>query len=210
MTMYLEFLVEEMSMEVFLCTILPHIVPRGTLFKVYPFQGKHHLLRNLEQRLRAYAQWIPKDWRLFVVLDCDSDDCVELKQRLEQIALRAGLRTRTSAPRCWQLVNRIVVEELESWYFGEWIAVRSAFPRVPENIPRQRKYRNPDAISGGAKEAFARILKRYNYYNEGLSRIEIARKIGAFFDPSRCRSVSFQCFCKAVQEAVHLKLDLCC
>ena len=55
----------------------------------------------------------------FVVVDRDSDDCHKLKNKLEDIAKEAGLTTRTSAGSKWQVVNRIVVEELEAWYFGD-------------------------------------------------------------------------------------------
>lgn len=49
-----------------------------------------------------------------------------------------GLRTGAGgAP--WQLVNRIAIEELEAWYFGDWEAVRTAYPRIPSTIPNQQK-----------------------------------------------------------------------
>jgi len=48
----------------------------------------------------------------------------------------------------WQVVNRIAIEELEAWYFGNWPAVVATYPNVPENIPGKAPYRNPDAIAG--------------------------------------------------------------
>ncbi|MEZ6197520.1 MAG: DUF4276 family protein [Planctomycetota bacterium] len=79
-------------------------------------------------------------------MDRDSDDCRLLKSRLEDISRRAGLRTRSRGrENSWQVVNRIVVEELEAWYFGDW-DVRQAFPRVAKNVPRRARFRESDAI----------------------------------------------------------------
>jgi len=94
---HLEFLVEEPSMEAFLCALLPRLLPQDRTFEVHPFQGKSDLLAKLESRLRAYASWLPPDWRLVVVVDRDDDECHALKQQLEAIATRSGLRTRSSA-----------------------------------------------------------------------------------------------------------------
>ena len=121
-------------------------------------------MKNLGPRLRGYARWLPPDWRIFVMVDRDNDNCLALKRELEDASMAAGLRTRSQAGgNGWQVVNRIVVEELEAWYFGDWQAVRGAFPRVSEHVPRQSRYREPDAISG-TWEAFERILQRRGYF----------------------------------------------
>jgi integrase len=199
---HLELLVEEPSMEAFLRVLLPRLLPQDCSFEVHPFQGKHDLLGKLESRLRGYAHWLPDDWRIVVVVDRDDDDCQVLKQRLEEMAAAAGLRTRSCAKAGpWQVVNRIAIEELEAWYFGDWAAVCSAYPRVSRTIPAQKRYREPDAIRGGTWEAFQRILKRYGHYETGLRKIEAARILGAHFDPGRCRSHSFLKFHEAIIEA---------
>ncbi len=200
---HLEVLVEEPSMEAFLRALLPRLLPQDRTFEVYPFQGKSDLLNKIAKRLRSYAAWLPDDWRIVVVVDRDDDDCQELKRRLEDAAALAGLRTRThagSAP--WQLVNRIAVEELESWYFGDWEAVRSAYPRAHAGIPGRRGFRDPDAITGGTWEAFERVMRRHGYFKGGLAKLEAARAVGMHVDPTRSRSKSFQVFCQAVAEAV--------
>ena len=117
-------------MEEFLRVMLARILPEACGFEVHSFRGKSGLLKNLAPRLRGYARWLPDDWRIFVVVDRDNDDCLDLKRELEEASEAAGLRTRSRAgDDNWQVVNRIVVEELEAWYFGDWHAVRSAFPR---------------------------------------------------------------------------------
>ena len=189
-------------MEAFLRRLLPRLLPTSCTFEIHAFQGKPDLLAKLSDRLRGYSHWLPSDWRIVVVVDRDHDDCQDLKQRLEDLAARAELRTRTQAGSSnWQVVNRIAVEELEAWYFGDWDAVRASYPRVSPNVPAQARYRNSDAITGGTWEAFERVLKHRGYFRTGLRRIEAARAVGAEFDPARSRSRSFACFREAVVEA---------
>jgi integrase len=136
-----------------------------------------------------------------VVVDRDDDDCQELKQRLEQIAHDAGLRSRSNAgDQPYQVVNRLAIEELEAWYFGDWGAVRAAYPKVSKTIPNQARYRRPDEVTGGTWEAFERILKRAGYFRTGLRKIEAARSIAKHWQPQRNRSHSFQVFLDVMQE----------
>ncbi len=199
---HLELLVEEPSMEAFLRALLPRLLPQDRTFEVHPFQGKSDLLGKLEQRLRGYAAWLPADWRIVVVVDRDDDDCLVLKRRLEAVARSAGLQTRTRARISrWQLVNRIAIEELEAWYFGDWAAVRSAFPRASANVPRRQEFRDPDAIGGGTWEAFERVMQAHGYFKGGLAKIEAARAVGTHIDPARSSSRSFRTFSEAIVEA---------
>ena len=189
-------------MEAFLRILLPRILPENCGFEVHSFRGKANLLRSLEDRLRGYARWLPDDWRLIVVVDRDNDDCRVLKGELEEVATAAGLRTRSQAGSGhWQLANRIAIEELEAWCFGDWEAVRRAYPRVSDGVPRQARYRNPDAIRG-TWEAFERILQRRGYFATGLRKIDAARAVAAHIEPDRNRSESFKTFCTAVVDAV--------
>ena len=189
-------------MEAFLRELLPKMIADAS-FRIHTFQGKRGLLLNLEKRLRGYARWLPQEHRLFVLVDRDQDDCRELKQRLEDAAMKAGLRTRAhpaGAP--WQLANRVVIEELEAWYFGDWQAVRAAYPKVSDTIPQKAHYRNPDAIKGGAWEAFERVMRQRGYFAAGLRKVEAARAIAAHIDPARSRSPSFKVFHDALTDAV--------
>lgn len=190
-------------MEAFLRTLLPRVLPPEVTVEVRVFQGKSDLLEKLEARLKAYAQWLPPDTRLFVLVDRDDEDCRHLKSLLEQAAARARLRTRSrSDGRGWRLVNRVVIEELESWYFGDWEAVVAAFPRVDEGVARRAGFRDPDAIVGGTWEAFERQLRPWGYYTAGLQKIDVARQVAAHIRPERSRSASFKVFYSAVLEAL--------
>lgn len=189
---HIEFLVEEPSMEAFLQGLLPRVLDNRVTFMIYPSQCKHELLRRLPDRLRGYASWLPENWRIIVVVDRDDDDCLALKRQLEGIVGRAGLQSRrTAGPESWQVVSRMAIEELEAWYFGDWEAVREAYPGVSAHVPHQAGYRDPDAIRGGTWEAFQRVLHRAGYFQTGLRKIEAARCLGRLLDPKRNRSRSF-------------------
>ena len=198
----LEFLVEDPSLEAFLQELLPRLLPADCSFEIRVFRGKRDLMRRLESRLRGYRNRPSGEFRLVVMVDRDHDDCRTLKAELEDAAAAAGPHTRTqSGGDRWQVVNRIVVEELEAWYFGDWEAVRSVFPGVSSTVPNQARYRRPDAIRGGTWEAFERILQRHGYFRIGLRKIEAARSIAPRIDPKRNSSPSFAAFRDALAEA---------
>ena len=201
---HLEILVEEPSMEAFLNELLPRLLSQYQSFHVHPFQGKPDLLNTIESRLRAYAKWLPQNWRIIILVDRDEDDCQKLKSRLEAMVARSGLQSRTQVgPEGWQVVNRIVVEELEAWYFSDWTAVRNSYPRVPLNIPNKPRYRNPDSIKGGTWEKFESILQSCGYYKSGLPKIEVARTLGKDIDPQRSNSHSFTLFYDSITENLY-------
>jgi hypothetical protein len=122
--------------------------------------------------------------------------------KLEHIARDAGLVTRTANRSRWRVANRLAIEELEAWYFGDWEAVREAYPRVAAGVPRQARYRDPDAIAGGTWEAFLRVLQEAGYFPGGLRKIEAASAIAACMVPARNRSQSFRRLHEVVGELV--------
>jgi len=178
-------------MEALLRTILPKLLGAVT-FQIHPHQGKPELLKLLPSRLLGYSHWLPQSWRILVIIDRDDDDCMALKAALEGIAAQVGLTTRSSGGTTYRVVNRLAIEELEAWYFGDWGAVMAAYPGISPHVPQQAKYRVPDAIAGGTWEAFERILKRAGYFRTGLRKVEAARLIGTEMDPSLNRSASFR------------------
>jgi len=187
-------------MEAALRLLMPRLLGNTTV-EIYPFQCKDDLLQRLPERLSGYASWLPSDWRIVVVVDRDKNDCHSLKQRLERIAARAGMRTRTVAGGTdYQLVNRLAIEELEAWYFGDWSAVKAAYPKVLESIPRQSHFRDPDAIRGGTWEAFERVLQGVGYFHYGLRKIEAARAVATYWNPDNSSSHSFKVFVDVLRE----------
>lgn len=197
---HVEVLVEEPSAEEALRILLPKMLGK-TDFAVYRHSCKNELLQRLPERLRGYAAWLPKDWRIVVVMDRDDDDCQKLKKHLDKIAENAGFATRSKSNRNQlTVVNRLIIEELEAWYFGDWKAVQKAYPKINANIPSRDKYRCPDAINGGTWEAFERVLKAAGYFKSGLRKIEAARAIAPYMDPNRNTSHSFQVLRKTLEE----------
>ena len=200
---HLELHVEEVSMEAFLEAALPRMLPEDVTFQVYPYQGKHALLKRIGDRLKGYSTRLPPEYRIVLIVDRDDDDCERLKSRLENICENAGLESRRVAGSPdWQVVTRIAIEELEAWYFGDWPAVCAAYPNVSPNIPNQARYRNSDGIRGGTWEAFERVLQQHGYYRSGLAKRQAGGAIGEHLNPTGNRSHSFSVFHDAVAEAV--------
>jgi len=197
---HVEVLVEELSMEAALRLLLPRLLG-DTSFSIYPYQCKDDLLKRLPERLQGYSSWLLSDWRILVVMDRDDDDCNDLKKRLEQMSIDAGLRTRTVVGgSAYQVANRLAIEELEAWYFGDWDAVRAAYPRVSARIPGKAGFRDPDAVAGGTWEAFERVLQGAGYFRSGLRKIEAAKSVAEHWDPDVNRSRSFKVFRDVVRE----------
>ena len=167
-------------------------------------EGKDDMLEELPKHLKGH-QWIPDDWRIIVLIDEDRRDCHELKAYLEKSSsMRRGLsRNPARAPNeDFQVVNRLAIEELEAWFFGDIEALHAAYPRIPENLQSKAKYRNPDAIQGGTSEALARLLIQKNYYTERISKPTVAQNIAQYMEPDRNRSKSFQVFVEGLKACV--------
>jgi hypothetical protein len=199
MTLHIEFLVEEYSAQVVLENILPKMLLAETSFAVRPFRGKPDLLKNLPARLKGYKQ-IP-NCQVVVLVDRDNDDCQELKTKLEDVARDIGLVTKSSissCDQCFQVLNRIAIEELEAWFFGDINALVMAYPGVPVSLASKTKYRDPDAITGGTAEALERVLQRAGYHRGRLEKVKAARDISPHMDPVSNRSQSFQVFRKGL------------
>lgn len=194
--MHIEFLVEEPSAEAALQNILPKILGEGVSFNIHPYQGKADVLSKLPGRLRGYRAWLPKDWRIVVLVDADEADCRHLKSILDKAALDAGLITKSAAKSGsrFQVLNRLAIQELEAWFLGDVEALHGAYSRIPLVLGNRARYRTPDSISGGTWEALERELQRAGYYPGGLPKIAAAREISRHMEPGRNRSMSFQVF----------------
>ena len=146
---YVEFLVEEPSMEEALRLLLPKIL-KAVPFEVFPFQCKDELLKRLPQRMQGYANrirgdsWFRDHARVVIIVDRDDEDCAALRGRMDDIARGAGLTVRAPpAGPNWNVVNRLAIEELEAGYFGDWAAVQAAYPKVPPCWSKRRYRRRP-------------------------------------------------------------------
>lgn len=164
--------------------------------RIRKFQGKPDLLKSLPSRLEGYALARRRGEQIGVVvlLDRDNDDCEELKERLERMASAAGLATVGTGGDA-AVVNRVVVRELENWYFGDWTAVQTAFPKVGTLPARFRA--NADHDGSKTSKAFNAELTRSGIRLD--SKPEWARRVGPHMHPDRNSSTSFQVFLAGVR-----------
>ncbi len=193
---HIEFLVEEPSAEAALRGLVPKITSGALSYDIRVFQGKLDLLSQLPNRLKGYRSWLSRDWRIVVMIDEDREDCTALKKKLEVAAQQANLLTRSvsGATSDYEVMNRLLIEELEAWFLGDVAAIVKAYPGVSPHLASQTRYRDPDAIKGGTWEALERVLQKAGYYSTGLPKVEAARAISEHMDPRHNRSKSFQVF----------------
>jgi len=189
----LEVIVEERSAAVALERLLPKIVP-GVPYEIREFAGKTTLLKKLPDRLAGYATRIKwESLRIVILVDRDNDDCRVLKRKLDEMAEAAGFSISDATGGVY-LLNRIAIEELEAWFFGDVPALVCAFPKVSPSLGSNARFRDPDAITGGTWEALERILKDRGYHRSGLRKVEAAAEIAVHMDVENNRSKSFQVF----------------
>ena len=162
--MQIDILTEEPSAKAALDVLLPKILPASVTFLVSNFNGKPDLLKKLPNRLHAYARRIGhEDLKVCVLVDRDSQDCRMLKRELEMIAEQAGLVTKSvSKGEVFHVLNRIVVEELEAWFFGDPDALRRAYPGWGAISSRRHD-------TGGRMKSAVELPKRWNVCCEGAN-----------------------------------------
>ena len=201
--MHIKFFLEEPSAEETLKHLLPKILLKDVSYEFHTFQGKDEMLKELLKRLKG-EQKIPDNSRIIVLIDEDRRDCHQLKERLEAAAHEAGFVTKSSAApnEDFQVVNRLAIEELEAWFFGDVEAMHTAYPRIPINLQSKAKYRNPDAIKGGTSEALEHLLIQKNYYRGRIPKPTVAQNIAQHMVPSRNRSKSFRVFVEGLKACV--------
>lgn len=199
--MQVEFMVEEQSAEETLKHLLPRLIGQRAQWKLINAGSKSALLKKLPRRLAAYRQRIAQgeDLRLVVLVDRDDEDCVALKGSLEAMARAAGLTTKSAPDDSGRflVLNRIVIEELESWFIGDPAALRSAFTSLPAIDANKGIFRNPD--NGGSWEALHRFPKKHGIYKRSYPKIDAARRIAPRLDVQANRSRSFQVFAQGLE-----------
>ncbi|MGF3496208.1 MAG: DUF4276 family protein [Methanolinea tarda] len=198
--MQIDFLVEEPSIEAVLNNLLPILLPTGTSFNIRVFQGKMDLLKRLPVLLKGYKKWIDTNHKIVILIDRHYDDCYNLKKKLENIAQDAQMITKSAAGRfeSFQVLNRIVIVELESWFLGDKHAIKAAYPAISPNFVKRSKKSNPDKLDHPSKD-LEKILQRAKYYSSGMPKIEVAQNISSHMDPARNCSPSFQIFCSGLK-----------
>lgn len=198
----LEVLVEEHSAGDLLKSQLPAWLGAPVSVNVRRFSGKPALLQALPDRLRGYARLLSQGENLvvLVLVDRDTDDCLELKSEMEQAVARAGLHTRMSSDP-YEVCCRIAVMELEAWYYGDWAAVRRAYPRLPRSPSKAQ--RHPDTAVVKPSISFQQQMRQAGYRGpDEDSKRRWAERIGPQLDPDSSGSASFRTFIGGARDLV--------
>jgi hypothetical protein len=177
------FFLEELSARAMLEGFLPKIIPDTIRCRFIVFEGKQDLEKQLFKRIRGYR--VPKA-RFVVLRDKDSEDCVQVKERLVAICAEG------SHP--GSLV-RVACHELESWYLGDLAAVEAGL-NVTGLVRHQEKspYDNPDSFASPAQKLKSIV--------PGYQKVGGSRAIGPHLDPATNRSHSFKVFVAGIQKLV--------
>ncbi|MBI3005310.1 MAG: DUF4276 family protein [Ignavibacteriales bacterium] len=173
-------------------------------FRIHPHRGKGRLpvnplsrpdplnrglLDQLPAKLRGY-HYLPNGYCVVVLVDCDRQNCVALKQTL--------VNAYNALPQKAQCVLfRIAVEETESWFLADANAIQTAYPRARiSRLPNQ-----PD-IAIGAWEKLAEVLGKQIEDCDGSDKYQWASQITPQLDLANPRSPSLAAFINGIHRLV--------
>ncbi len=156
-------------------------------FRIHSHQGKNDLITALNKTVPSISR-IP-DSKILITIDQDKNDCISLKNEIQQII----------EPSCaCDFKIRIICKELEAWYLGDMNAIENAYPRFKaENYKNKSKYRNVDKIVSPNLEVL-KIIPEYNPFKR-LPKIEAAIRISPFLELDGNKSSSFNNTIKAIK-----------
>lgn len=200
--MRIHVLVEGPSEVALLNTWLPRFLPHHT-FKIIKHRGKGRLpvdpsqppdprrqglLDQLPAKIRAYGRELnPETDRLLVLVDLDQQACMDLKSRL------LGL-LETCHPRPTTFF-RIAIEEMEAFYLGDPLAIRSAYPRA-------KLYKMDDYVQDSICETwelFAKVIGARVAEDKVGWAERMGPHLGTHWQGKDAnRSPSFRHFCRAL------------
>jgi Domain of unknown function (DUF4276) len=180
----------------------------GQHFQIHPHSGKGSLpvdahaksnpkrlglLDQLPSKLRVYAKNLPKHAVVVVIVDVDDTRCVDLLKDLN-----AMLQSLQDKP---QVLFRLAIEEMESWFIADANALRSAYPgRLKKAVLRGIE---PDDIVG-AWEVLASALG-FDKASAGPGvKLEWAEKISPHLNLDSPRSPSLRKFIEGVGRLVEV------
>jgi Domain of unknown function (DUF4276) len=130
-------------------------------FRIHPHQGRGNLPRDLlgqpDPRKRGLLDQLPAKLRgwsgldrsvcVLVVVDVDDDPCADLLEQLDRMLERLPRRPK-------RVMFRLAIEETESWFIADSVAVKAAFPRA--DVKKLARIRADSIV--GAAEWLARAL----------------------------------------------------
>ena len=150
------------------------------------------LLDQLPSKLRVYAKRpLERSVVVLVVVDTDDTPCVELLRDLNNML--------DALPEKPQVLFRLAIEEIESWFISDVNALRSAYPkRLDKSV---LKGLEPDAIVG-AWEILAKALKFEESSAGPGVKLSWAEKISPHLNLDQPRSPSLRKFIEGVDRLV--------
>ena len=176
---------------------------QGTDFQVFWHKGKGQLPTNLiappaprdetllgqlAAKLRAFGRSDPGS-PVVVMVDADRDNCLTLKNSLVTMLGQLAHRPR-------DVVFRIAVEEMESWFIADTAAVQQAYPAVNLGILTAIA---PDAVVG-AWEQLALALGLNPALCTGADKEDWAKTVSPHLELAHPPSPSFATFIKALEQ----------
>lgn len=182
---------EEASAKEFLEGVFPRLLHDGIFVHYVVFEGKQDLEKQIVRKLR---HWQKPDSVFLVMRDQDSAICTTVKENLVRLC------TKAQKP---ETLVRIACQELESFYFGDLIAVGEALQVNLNSYIHRAAYRTPDNIVNPAKK-LEKITGRI-YQKIGGSR-EIGKVISLTDNSSHSFNTLISgirrlCECEDVQNA---------
>lgn len=177
-------MVEEPSMEIVVTSVAERL---GLMDRtiVIPHEGKSDLEASFPKKLRAWSQKLSP--KFVICRDNDGGDCLKLKARLINM-----VPPETTHPYKF----RIIVQELESWYLGDLLALEKAgLLRVGRSaaLAKQKKLKTPERLTN-AKQEFHRLVNKNG-------QLSLARRIAPFMNLDANASTSFSQFVDALKWA---------
>lgn len=179
----LVFLLEEESARVLIQGLLPRFEGQMPPVRFIVFEGKQHMMKELERKLRSYLN---PEARFIILRDKDSADCREVKAQIKATCDRAGKSNATI---------RIACHELESWYLADLHALGAAYGKDLSAFQTREKFRDPDLLGNPVQE-LRRLVPDYD-------KVSGSRALAKVLDIGNRRSRSFYHFISAIaREAV--------
>jgi len=178
------FFLEEPSAQAMLQGLLPRFLPSDWDIRYIIFRGKQDLEKQLPHKLKA---WKKPDCTFVVLRDKDSGNCISIRQNLIQKCVNADKP---------DVLIRIAIHELESWYLGDLKAVEKGLKvKNLSKLQNREKYRNPDRIANPSQE-----LK--NLTERQYQKISGSRAIGVHLSIDKNCSISFNKFISGIKRIV--------
>ncbi len=180
---------EERSMEETLKNILPQISDYfldSNNFRIIPHQGKQDLEKSIPRKLKAWKDNSYMQYKFIIIRDKDSGDWRKIKENLKNLAILSGRD---------DVLIRIAIHELESWFLGDLKAIDKAFNKQFFKKVKNKKYRDPDKLANPSEE-LSKLLKN-------RSKLLWAKTISQYMDIKNNSSKSFNIFISGVENLLN-------